>query len=235
VPLRRDYEVSPDVNRSRDGADEVGGRERALIPPAKTCKPDQSCSDNGGVRARGRVRAIVLRIVDADLVAELRRRITFPDGHADIWPLFYDPILFRRVIDALAAPLRNEVTKIAGIESRGFLLGAAVATRLNVGFVAIRKQFGLFPGAKLSETADGDYRGNGHVLRLQSASCGSGDAVALVDDWSETGSQASAAKALIECTHARYVGASIVVDQLSERARDSLAPCHSIIAADLLG
>lgn len=45
---------------------------------------------------------------------------------------------------------------------------------LNVGFVAIREQSGVFPGAKLSETADGDYRGNGHVLRLQSASCGLG-------------------------------------------------------------
>ena len=71
--------------------------------------------------------------------AELRRRITFPDGHADMWPLFYDPILFRRVIDELAEPLRGEVTKIAGIESRGFLLGAAVAARLDAGFVAIRQ------------------------------------------------------------------------------------------------
>ena len=62
----------------------------------------------------------------------------------------------------------------------------------------------------------------------------SGDAVALVDDWFETGSQASAAKALIERTRARYVGASIVVDQLSQQVRDLLAPCHSIIAADLL-
>ena len=43
-----------------------------------------------------------------------------------------------------------------------------------------------------------------------------------------------AAKALIERTRARYVGASIVVDQVSQQVRDLLAPCHSIIAADLL-
>jgi adenine phosphoribosyltransferase len=72
------------------------------------------------------------------------------------------------------------------------------------------------------------------VLRLQLASCGSGDTVTLVDDWFETGSQASAAKALIERTRARYVGAGIVVDQLSQQVRDLLAPCLSIIAADLL-
>ncbi len=86
----------------------------------------------------------------------------------------------------------------------------------------------------VTETTGGDYRGNGRVLRLQLASCGPGDAVALVDDWFETGSQASAAKALIERTRARYVGASIVVDQVSQQVRDLLAPCHSIIAADLL-
>ena len=74
---------------------------------------------------------------------------------------------------------------IAGIESRGFLLGAAVAARLDAGCVA-------------------------------------------------SASQASAAKAVIERTRARYVGASIVVDQLSHQLRDVLAPCDSIIAADLL-
>jgi adenine phosphoribosyltransferase len=126
------------------------------------------------------------------------------------------------------------VSKVAGIESRGFLLGAAVASRLEVGFVAIRKPSGLFPGPKLVETARVDYRGTGHVLRLQKGSCGPRDAIALVDDWFETGSQASAAKALIERAGARYAGASIVVDQLTPAVREMLAPCHSLISADLL-
>jgi adenine phosphoribosyltransferase len=169
-----------------------------------------------------------------ELVDELRRRISFPEGHADVWPLFYDAQLFGRVLDALAEPLSQRVTKIAGIESRGFLLGAAVAARLNVGFVAIRKQPGLFPGLKLIETTGPDYRGSGHLLRLQKNSCGQGDAVALVDDWFETGSQASAAKTLIERAGAQYAGASIVVDQLKPTVRETLAPCHSLIDATLL-
>lgn len=188
-----------------------------------------------GGSALGLLRATVPGVANPDLIAEIRDRITFPDGHADVWPMFYHPDLFNRIIDALAKPLAGAVTKVAGIESRGFLLGAATAARLGVGFVAIRQQAGLFPGPKLTEEATSDYRGTAHVLRLQHASCGAGDAVALVDDWCETGSQASAARSLIERTGAQYAGASIVVDQLSEPARASLAPCYSLIAADLLG
>jgi len=169
------------------------------------------------------------------LTAELRQRITFPDGHADVWPLFYDPVLFSQVIDALAEPLRDDVSKIAGIEARGFLLGAAVATRLRVGFVAIRKPGGLFPGPKLTAQTRVDYRGQHNILRLQRAACGAGDTVALVDDWFQTASQALAAKWLIGQSGARYVGTSIIVDQLVDAARQQLAPCHALISADELG
>ncbi len=171
----------------------------------------------------------------SELTAELRQRITFPDGHADVWPLFYDPVLFNQVIEALAAPLRHGVSKIAGVEARGFLLGAAVAVRLGAGFVAIRKQDGLYPGPKLTARAEPDYRGQQNVLRLQRAACGPGDTVALVDDWIQTASQALAAKSLIAQSGARYVGASIVVDQLADASRQALAPCHALIGADELG
>jgi adenine phosphoribosyltransferase len=177
----------------------------------------------------------VLRMHGSALTAELRQRITFPDGHADVWPLFYDPVLFNRVVDALAAPLRHDVSKIAGIEARGFLLGAAVAAQLGVGFVAIRKQGGLYPGPKLTAQAEVDYRGQQNILRLQRAACGPGDTVALVDDWFQTASQALAAKSLIAQSGARYVGASIVVDQLVDATRQALAPCHALIGADELG
>ena len=167
-----------------------------------------------------------------DLTPLLRERITFVDGHSDVWPLFYDPLVFGRVVTALAAPLTGLVTKVAGIEARGFILGAAVAARLEVGFVAIRKDSGLYPGEKLTAVLDADdYRGERHCLRLQRAACGPYDAVALVDDWFETGQQARVARTLIELAGARYCGASIIVDQLSEATRRELSPCHSLIAA----
>jgi hypothetical protein len=80
----------------------------------------------------------------------LRERIAIDDaGLGNMWPVFYDTELFARVIEEMAAPLAGLVDKIAGIESRGFVLGAAVASHLRVGFVGIRKGDGLYPGETL--------------------------------------------------------------------------------------
>jgi adenine phosphoribosyltransferase len=156
------------------------------------------------------------------------------DGLGDVWPLFADAELFARVIRALAAPLRGTVDKVAGIESRGFVLGAAVAGHLGVGFVAIRKSEGLYPGETFTASTDADYRGREHVFRLQRAAVRKGERIALVDDWFETGSQGLIGRRLLEEAGAVYAGASIVIDQLSDRRREELAPCHSLLAAALL-
>lgn len=167
---------------------------------------------------------------------ELKRHIPLDeDGFGNVWPVFCNPELFPVVVDALAEPLEGQVNKIVGIESRGFLLGAAVAARLRVGFVGIRKGAnGLYPGPTHDGTTAADYRGNEHLFRLQHASLGEGDVVALVDDWFETGSQGLVAKQLIGRSGALYAGCSIIVDQLSDTNRDLLGPCHALInAADL--
>ncbi|MGD0198479.1 MAG: phosphoribosyltransferase [Solirubrobacteraceae bacterium] len=156
------------------------------------------------------------------------------NGLGNIWPVFGNSALFTRVIDALAEPLRGSVEKVAGIESRGFVLGAAVAGHLGIGFVAIRKSDGLYPGATLSARADSDYRGHQHVFRLQRAAVSEGERIALVDDWFETGSQGLIGKRLLEDAGAVYAGASIIVDQLSDDRRAALAPCHSLMASTAL-
>ena len=133
----------------------------------------------------------------------------------------------------MARPLRDSgATKVAGIESRGFILGAAVAATLGMGFGAIRKKHGLYPGAKLTATTGSDYRGQRHELRLQLAACGPGDRVALVDDWFETGNQALAARDLIERCGAEYAGASIIVEQLTPECREALSPCQALVRAE---
>jgi adenine phosphoribosyltransferase len=126
------------------------------------------------------------------------------------------------------------VDKIAGIESRGFVLGAAVAGHLGIGFVAIRKSDGLYPGETLNARADADYRGHMHVFRLQRAAVSEGERIALVDDWFETGSQGLIARRLLEDAGAVYAGASIIVDQLSDERRAELAPCHSLLPSSAL-
>jgi adenine phosphoribosyltransferase len=162
----------------------------------------------------------------------LRERIAIDDaGLGNMWPVFYDTALFARVIEEMAAPLAGLVDKIAGIESRGFVLGAAVASHLRVGFVGIRKGDGLYPGETLTAFTAGDYRGRRHTVRLQLAALSAGERVGLVDDWFETGSQGLIARRLVEQAGASYVGSSIIVNQLSPQLREALAPCHSLVEA----
>jgi adenine phosphoribosyltransferase len=171
-----------------------------------------------------------------DLTSELVKRIRWVQGHADVWGAFADPALFPRMVGVLAAPFRDAgVTKAAGVEARGFALAAAVAVELGAGFVAIRKEAGLFPGAKLTRRTPPDYRGLTTTLRLQAAALACGDRVLLVDDWAETGSQAQTARALIEEAGAGWAGLSVVVDQLSAAQRAQLAPVHALIPAAALG
>jgi adenine phosphoribosyltransferase len=166
------------------------------------------------------------------LVDLLRERIVIDgDGLGNMWPVFYDAEVFARVVEEMAAPFAGSVDKIAGIESRGFLLGAAVATRLRVGFVAIRKSDGLYPGETVSAFTAEDYRGRRHTFRLQLAALAPGDRVGLVDDWFETGSQGLIARQLVEQAGGTYAGASIIVDQLPAERRSALEPCHALVDA----
>jgi adenine phosphoribosyltransferase len=169
------------------------------------------------------------------LAASLSASIAVDEqGLGNVWPVFGDSALFSRVIAALATPLRDTVDKIAGIESRGFVLGAAVAGHLGVGFVAIRKADGLYPGETLSARTAADYRGREHIFRLQRAAVSPGDRIALVDDWFETGSQGLIGRRLLEDAGAVYAGASIIIDQLSDERREALAPCHALLASSEL-
>ncbi len=166
----------------------------------------------------------------------MRTLFRWEQGHADIWRVFADANALRSVVRGLAAPWRdNGVTHVVGIESRGFLLGGATAVELGAGFVAIRKSgTGLLPGPKVRTTASSDYRGFRHDLRMQ-AVLGAGDAVLMVDDWAERGSQAAAARALVEQCGARWVGLSLVVDQLREDPRAALGAVTALLRADELG
>lgn len=158
------------------------------------------------------------------------------DGHADIWRVFNDAAVFPSVVSELASIVPQVgATKVAGIESRGFILGAAVAAHAGIGFVAIRKEAGLFPGPKESVRAAPDYRENSHLLRVQRDSLSAGDGVLLVDDWAERGSQAVAARQLIERCGATWAGLALVVDQLDPVRREELAPVSSIVMASDLG
>jgi adenine phosphoribosyltransferase len=168
--------------------------------------------------------------------ALILERFRWVEGHADIWRVFADPAALAAVVTELAAPWQDAgVTHVVGIESRGFLLGGAVAVSLGAGFVAIRKDgTGLLPGPKVSTTAAEDYRGNQHVLRMQAVLTGR-DRVLLVDDWAERGSQALAARELVARCGASFLGCSLMVDMLPASVRPRLGTVTAVVQAAELG
>ncbi len=169
---------------------------------------------------------------DTELHGELVERLQYFDGHSDTLGLFADPAFLRRVAAAVAAPFRETpVEKVAGIEARGFVLATAVALELGAGFVGIRKAGTIHPGPKAELTGPRDWRGVEPVLRLQRHAVSPGEGVLVVDDWAETGSKALTAKRLIEMCDARYVGLSLLVDQLSPEVRDELTPVVAVALA----
>ena len=166
---------------------------------------------------------------------EFLRRFRWIDGHADVLGLFADGAFLQQAAQALAVPFDpGEVTKVAGIEARGFVLGAAVAVTLGVGFVPIRKCGAIHPGPKVTARAAVDWRGNEPELALQRAAVSAKDRVLVVDDWIETGSQAFAARKLIEGCGGQWVGLSVLVDQSTPAMRQSLKPFAAVVRAESL-
>jgi adenine phosphoribosyltransferase len=169
--------------------------------------------------------------VDAAKDAFLRRFL-WEGGHADVWRVFDDGVAFAAVVAGLVEPWRSRgITKVCGIEARGFILGGAAASALGVGFVAIRKLGSLFPGPKRQIQTAPDYRGTRHVLQVQQRSVRSEDRLLLVDDWIERGSQATAARDLIEACGSVLAGISVIVDQLDDDDRVGLPVLTSILVA----
>ena len=114
----------------------------------------------------------------------------------DITPLLADAQAFNYSIDCFAEKLKGlHITKIAGIESRGFIFGTALANKLGLGFVPIRKA-GKLPYATISESYDLEYGTD--TLEIHTDAFRYTDRVCLIDDLLATGGTASAALNLIK-------------------------------------
>ena len=128
----------------------------------------------------------------------------------DITPLLADVEALAEVERQLVEPfLDKNLTAIAGIESRGFIFGAAVARRLGVGFIPIRKE-GKLPFTRIAESYSLEY-GQG-VLELHEDAASSGDRILLIDDLLATGGTAAASIRLIERLGATVAGLAFVVE-----------------------
>jgi adenine phosphoribosyltransferase len=110
-----------------------------------------------------------------------------------------------------------------------------VALELDAGFVAIRKPGAIHAGPKAQLEGPPDWRGHVTRLQLQRHVIDAGERVLVVDDWAETGSKALVSRDLIEACGGRYVGLSLLVDQLSPETRHALEPVARVAFAEEVG
>ena len=128
----------------------------------------------------------------------------------DITTLLKDAQGFRFVIDKLAEHFSGiSINKVAGIESRGFIIGAPLAYRLNAGFVPIRKK-GKLPGENFGHDYELEYGSD--RLEIHTDAIEKMENVLLIDDLLATGGTAEAAIKLIGKTGGKIVGCGFVVD-----------------------
>jgi adenine phosphoribosyltransferase len=147
----------------------------------------------------------------------------------DITTLLGDPQGFRDTIDALAAPYMGEdIDVVVGIESRGFILGAAVAAVLGTGFVPIRKP-GKLPAATIKEAYALEYGSDS--LEMHEDAVGHHHRVLIVDDVLATGGTARAAASLVRQLGGdlRALAFLIELDALSGRSKLEGENVYSIL------
>jgi adenine phosphoribosyltransferase len=127
----------------------------------------------------------------------------------DVTPLFADYDAFSAVVNDLVAPFVDvEIDLVAGIDALGFILGTAVAMRLQKGFLAIRKG-GKLP-VKVNRVEFVDYTGQQKALEIRTNGLNPGTNVLLVDEWVETGAQLKAAIELVEMQNGRVAGIATI-------------------------
>lgn len=127
----------------------------------------------------------------------------------DITPLLASAGGFGAVIRGLADRYHGKIDKVAAIEARGFIFGAAIAHAVGVGFVPIRKP-GKLPHTSIGHEYDLEYGSNRVEIHVDGITAG--ERVVVIDDLLATGGTASAAIALLERIGANIVECAFVVD-----------------------
>jgi adenine phosphoribosyltransferase len=148
-----------------------------------------------------------------DLKQHIRHVPDFPKPGIlfyDITTLLRDPHGFKATIDTLSAPYAG-INVVVGIESRGFILGAAVAERLGAGFIPIRKP-GKLPAKAIKETYDLEYGKD--ALEIHADAVDKGQRVLIVDDVLATGGTAAAAAGLVKRVGGQLHGLAFLIELL---------------------
>ncbi|MDT7833763.1 adenine phosphoribosyltransferase [Aquabacterium sp. OR-4] len=162
---------------------------------------------------------------------------TVPDWPApgvqfrDITPLLQNPKVFRVLIDEFVHRWFDlKPDAVAGLDARGFILGAVVAYELNVGFVPIRKK-GKLPYTTVEESYELEY--GSATVEMHTDAVKPGDRVVLIDDLIATGGTMTAGLRLLQKLGATVIEGAAIVDlpELggSQRIRDAGLPLFTLV------
>ena len=147
----------------------------------------------------------------------------------DITPLLGDPAGFRRAIDLLAERFTSAgATKIVAAEARGFIFGAALAYKMGIGFVPVRKP-GKLPYKTVSVSYDLEYGSD--TLCMHEDALLKGEKVLVIDDLLATGGTLSGVIDLVEHFGAEIVGVGVVIELAFLNGKEQLRSygCESIL------
>jgi adenine phosphoribosyltransferase len=158
-----------------------------------------------------------------DLKARIRNVPDFPKAGIlfyDVTTLLRDPLGFRLAIDSLALPYQESgVALVVGVESRGFILGAAVADRIGAGFVPVRK-LGKLPAKTVRATYELEYGTDS--LEMHRDAIEPGQRVLIVDDLLATGGTARATVSLVKELGGQVEGVAFLIELVALNGRAKL-------------
>lgn len=147
----------------------------------------------------------------------------------DITPVLGDGALLQSCISLLAEKVKESgASKVVGLDARGFIFGAAVADRLGLGFIPVRKK-GKLPYQTESVSYDLEYGSNTVEMHVDAVSAG--EKVVIIDDLLATGGTAAAAETLLNRMGAEIVGIYFVIELgfLAGREKLGEAEIYSLI------
>lgn len=157
------------------------------------------------------------------LKAKIRHVQDFPKAGIlfyDVTTLLRDPQGLRLAIDSLSLPFEGRgIDLVVGIESRGFILGAAVADRIGAGFVLVRKT-GKLPSVTITASYALEYGTD--TLEMHKDAIEPGQRVLIVDDLLATGGTAAAAVSLVKQLGGEVEGLAVLIELLDLNGRSKL-------------
>ena len=159
-----------------------------------------------------------------DLKQHIRHVPDFPKPGIlfyDITTLLRHPQGLKAAIERLSTPYAGaRIDAVVGIESRGFILGAAVAERLGAGFIPVRKP-GKLPAKAIKEIYDLEYGKD--ALEIHADAVENGQRVLIVDDVLATGGTAAATAQLVKKLGAELHGLAFLIELLALNGKTKLA------------